>query len=120
MSDIGRAITVRGTISADGEVYIDGAVTGSVQVRQGTLTIGEPARLEADVHGIRILVRGAVQGSIVATERIELAATAHVTGSLSAPQVVLIDGATFNGGIDMAQRTVAAKLAAYHDKMNAS
>ena len=119
MSDIGRALSVRGTLTADGEVHIDGAVHGSVQVREGTLTIGEPARLEADVHGTRVLVRGTVKGSIVATERIEIAPTARVTGSLSAPQVVLADGATFNGGIDMAQRTVQARLAAYHDRMKA-
>jgi cytoskeletal protein CcmA (bactofilin family) len=75
--------------------------------------VGEHANVKADIRGTRVLVRGRVEGSIVATQRIELAPGCDVTGSLSANQVVLIDGARFNGRIDMDQRTIAARLAQY-------
>ena len=118
MNAVGASIAVAGTLTASEDLRLDGRVTGTICVKDATLTIGPDARIEADVHGTRVVVLGAVHGSIVATERIELAATATVTGSLSAAQVVLSHGAQFDGAIDMARRTAALKVAAYHDKMN--
>jgi cytoskeletal protein CcmA (bactofilin family) len=80
-------------------------------VKDAVLTIGEQAQLRADVRGTRVLVKGHVKGSIVASERIELAPSAAVEGSLSANRVVLSDGTHFNGRIDMDQRTIAARIA---------
>ena len=90
---------------------IEGRVGGQIMMRNGTLTIGREARVEADVRGARVQVLGAIQGNIAATERIELAPTAAVVGDLSADRVVLFEGATFNGRIDMDKRTIAAKVA---------
>ena len=54
-----------------------------------------------------------MQGSISAGQRIELTPSAVVTGDLSATQVVIADGAQFNGRVDMGRRTIAAKVAQY-------
>ena len=62
------------------------------------LTIGEQAQLRADVRGARVLVKGHLKGSIVASERIELAPSAAVEGSLSANRVVLADGTNSTAG----------------------
>lgn len=117
MIGLGPAIAVNGSLLAVEDVEIGGTITGTIEVQEATLTVGDTARVRADIRGARVVVHGEVYGAIVASERIELAVTAQVRGSLSAPSVVLADGATFNGGIDMAGRTVSAKLAAYHDKM---
>ena len=63
------------------------------------------------VRGARVLVLGELKGAIVASERIDLAPGATVEGSLSSNRVVLSDGTTFNGRIDMHQRTIAARVA---------
>jgi cytoskeletal protein CcmA (bactofilin family) len=60
-----------------------------------------------------VIVFGSVKGNITAGERIELAATARVTGDLSCDVVVLTDGAWFHGHIDMNRRTIAARVAHY-------
>jgi len=76
---------------------------------------GPPARessTEANLHGIRITVYGKVKGDIVASERLELTDTAVVTGMISCPSLVVRDGATFNGVIDMAAKKKAAPPAA--------
>ena len=75
------------------------------------LTIAPQAQLRADVRGARVLVFGKIKGAIVASERIDLAASATVEGSLSSNHVVLAEGTTFNGRIDMDQRTIAARVA---------
>jgi cytoskeletal protein CcmA (bactofilin family) len=111
MTRIGPSLVISGEFESDEDVRIDGCVRGHVHVRGGALTIGETASVEADIRGVRVLVHGILTGNITATERIEIQHAATVRGSLSANQVVLADGACFNGGIDMHQRTIAAKVA---------
>lgn len=113
MTTIGATLVITGEVSSDEDLTVHGQVNGPLMVRTGTLTIGEQARLEGDIRGMRVAVHGAVQGAIAASERIELHPTAVVAGSLSANQVVIADAATFNGRIDMDRRTIAAKVAQF-------
>jgi cytoskeletal protein CcmA (bactofilin family) len=111
VTTIGPSIVISGELTSGEDITIQGRVNGHLMVKDAELTIGEQARLRADVKGTRVMVRGQLKGSIVASERIELAPGAAVEGSLSANQVVLADGTTFNGSIDMDQRTIAARIA---------
>ena len=113
MTTIGSSLVITGELSSDEDLTIDGRVEGPVSVRAGTLTVGQRARLKSDIRGARVVVLGAVDGAIAATERIELHPSAVVSGSLSANRVVIADAAIFNGRIDMDQRTIAAKVAQY-------
>ena len=113
MTHLGRSLVLTGELTCDEDIAIDGQVHGHVSVRGATLTIGEHARVDAEVRGVRVQVRGRVTGSISASERIELHASAEVEGNLSANQVVIADGARFGGSIDMDQRTIAAKVAQF-------
>jgi cytoskeletal protein CcmA (bactofilin family) len=113
MTTIGRSVLITGELTSAEDLIVEGRIKGHVLVRDATLTVGETGRIDADIRGARVVVKGRVQGSIAATARIELTATASVTGSLSANHVVLADGATFNGRVDMDQRTIAAKIAQY-------
>jgi cytoskeletal protein CcmA (bactofilin family) len=113
MTTIASAVYISGEISSDEDLVIEGRVVGQIVMRNAAVTIGRQAHVEADVRGVRVHVLGTVRGSIAATERIELTTTASVTGSLSANQVVVHEGAAFTGRIDMDKRTIAAKIAQY-------
>jgi cytoskeletal protein CcmA (bactofilin family) len=102
VTTLGPTIVVSGELTSGEDITVQGRVNGQVMVKDAVLTIGEQAR---------VLVKGHVKGSIVASERIELAPSAAVEGSLSANRVVLSDGTHFNGRIDMDQRTIAARIA---------
>jgi len=113
MTTIGRSLVITGEVTSQEDVLIEGRVNGQVLLRDATVTVGEESHLEADVRAARVVIRGSVHGSISASERIELGATAKVEGSLSANRVVITDGAQFNGGIDMDRRTIASKVAQF-------
>lgn len=113
MTSIGATIVIKGEVSSDEDVSVDGRIDGQLVVRDAALTIGERAQIQADIRGARIVVHGLVSGAISASERIELTPSATVNGSLSANRVVVADGAQFNGRIDMDQRTIAARVAQY-------
>ena len=120
MSDhtrIGHSLVITGELECSEDLLIEGRVNGHLVVRDAQLTITSTGAVEAQIHGTRVLVEGQVKGGITATERIELGSKSQVEGSLSADRVVMWDGARFDGGIDMRQRTIAAKMAQYRNGM---
>ena len=67
----------------------------------GDLRIGTHARLEASVHAKSVTIEGKVNGDISADDRVELVTSAVVDGNLKAPKIVVAEGATFRGSVDM-------------------
>jgi cytoskeletal protein CcmA (bactofilin family) len=110
---IGHSITINGEVSSDETLRVDGNVRGQIHMREAELTIGQSARVEAEVRGTRVLVLGTVRGNIAASSRVELGVSANVTGDISADTVVLAEGARFQGRVDMDRRTIAARVAQY-------
>lgn len=113
MTHIGPSVVFDGNLTCDEDITIECRLTGDLHVRDAALIVGKPARLESSIRAARVTVYGTVLGTISAGERIELTASAVVTGDLSATQVVIADGAQFHGRIDMGRRTIAAKVAQY-------
>ena len=119
MTNIGPGIVINGELSSEEDLRVDGHVKGQIVLRDAELTIGQAARIEADVRSVRVLVLGTVIGNIAASERIELGAASSVNGNLSANKVVIVEGARFNGSVDMDKRTIAAKVAAFKAEQTA-
>jgi cytoskeletal protein CcmA (bactofilin family) len=117
---IGRTLVISGELECSEDLLIEGRVNGHVVVRDAQLTITPSGTVDAQVHGTRVLVEGQLKGGITASERIELGSKSRVEGSLSADRVVIWDGARFDGGIDMRQRTIAAKMAQYRNGAGAT
>ena len=113
MTRIGPSLVIFGEFESTEDTVIEGRVEGHVLVKDALLTITSRGAVKADIHGVRVVVQGQLKGSISATERIELTASARVEGALSANQVVMIEGARFDGGIDMRRRTIESKMAQY-------
>ena len=112
MTTLGPSLTFVGEITCQEDITIHGKVKGQITMTQGNLVVAPTGSTEANLHGIRITVHGKVKGDIVASERLELTDTAVVTGMISAPSLVVRDGATFDGVIDMAAKKKAATPAA--------
>jgi cytoskeletal protein CcmA (bactofilin family) len=114
MTHISKSIVFDGELTSNEDLQFDGTLKGHLHLHDAVLTIGETATVEADIRAKHVVVQGTVQGSIAAGDRIELTATAKVTGSLTAERVVIAEGARFNGGVDMGRRTIATKMAQYN------
>ena len=113
MTRIGPSFIISGELLSSEDTIIEGRVDGQVQIKGAPLTITSRGRVRADVRAVRVLVEGQLKGSVSASERIELTASAQVEGALSANQVIIIEGARFDGGIDMQRRTIESKMAQY-------
>ena len=98
---IGRSITIKGEVSGDEDLLIQGRVDGSVNLKQQTVTVGREGRVKANITGRVVTVEGEVEGNLKAEEQVILRSSAKVLGDITAPRVVLEDGGTFRGGIQM-------------------
>jgi cytoskeletal protein CcmA (bactofilin family) len=92
--DEGSAI--EGTYTCSGMVMLDSKFRGEIRATD-TLVIAEHAVVHATVQAAILVVHGEVVGSVTASERIELRATARVTGDIEAPVVVMEEGAVHDG-----------------------
>jgi cytoskeletal protein CcmA (bactofilin family) len=98
---IGRSITIRGDVTGDEDLLIQGRVDGSVSLREHAITVGPDGVVKASIVGRVVSIEGRVEGNVSADEQIVLRASATVQGDISAPRVVLEDGAKFRGGVEM-------------------
>jgi len=98
---IGRSISIKGDVTGDEDLMIQGQVDGSVDLKKNALTIGGDGRVKANLQARVITVEGEVEGDLKAKEQVILRSSAQVQGDLTAPRVVLEDGATFRGLVDM-------------------
>ena len=97
---IGGSILVKGDVVSTEDLVIDGQVTGTIELGDHGLTIGQSASVVADLAAKTVTISGQVKGNVISTGRVELKSTARVEGDISAPNLVMEDGANLSGKVD--------------------
>ncbi|MFM8755409.1 MAG: polymer-forming cytoskeletal protein [Phenylobacterium sp.] len=106
---LAQNLSVEGSIQSDSEVQIDGLVKGDVRVEK--LAVGETGRIEGQVTAETVEVRGRITGGIVA-KQVRLYASAGVEGDITAEQLAIEPGASFEGRSIKLQRPKPAAISA--------
>ncbi len=94
--------SMQGTIAFKDPVNlrINGSFEGKLDAR-GNLTIGENAKVRANIHGDRIVIAGKVKGDVIATQNVSLIAPAIVEGNITTPRLSITEGAILEGQVAM-------------------
>lgn len=100
----GESLRIKGHIVAQEDLHFHGQIEGTISVPEHTLTVGPQARLDADVHARAVVVAGRLSGSVSALERFELQAQGTLEGTLEAPRVQIVDGASLQAKVEMPPR----------------
>ena len=110
-SGIGKSIRVKGEVSAREPFLVAGHVEGTVNVDGHPLTVAEGATVAATVMAETVVIQGAVTGATLASGKIAVQSTAKVEGELSAPTIVVAEGALIQAKVQTTQRTAKLKVA---------
>jgi cytoskeletal protein CcmA (bactofilin family) len=105
--NIGQSVQIKGELTGNEDLTIEGMVDGKILVKDHNLTIGTNGRIKAEVHAKTVIVVGQVNGNITADDKVEIAPSGSVEGDLRAPRVAIADGARFKGSIDMERKQPA-------------
>jgi cytoskeletal protein CcmA (bactofilin family) len=98
---LGASLHIKGEITGNEDLQIDGSVEGLVQLEDRKLTVGASARVTADLIAREILVYGNVKGNLRARDRIEIKKDGSVVGDLTTARIMIEDGAYFKGSIEI-------------------
>jgi cytoskeletal protein CcmA (bactofilin family) len=98
---IGASLEIKGRISAEEDLQIDGKVEGPVSVRGHRLTVGRSGQLNAEVSARELVVFGKVSGNVNATDRVEIKKDGAVVGDIQTARISIEDGAIFKGRIEI-------------------
>lgn len=115
---IPSAAVILGGVEAAEDLIVEGQVTGHITVPDHHLAITSSAVIAARIIARSVTISGAVEGNILARERIELLPGASVRGHLTTPALLLMDGARLTGSVDP-ERTEAALLVAKYRQRRA-
>ena len=97
---LGPSMHVKGEISGNEDLVIEGSVEGLVQLGEGKLTVGASAKVTAGISAREVVVHGTVTGKLQVKDRIEIKKDASVNGDLTTASIVIEDGAYFRGSVD--------------------
>jgi cytoskeletal protein CcmA (bactofilin family) len=89
-------VTFDGRLESDKPLMVKGRISGKV-VSKSDFYVDEKAVVEADIEAVNVSVRGVVRGDIVASNRVELAASSVLEGDVTAPEVTMETGCRFTG-----------------------
>jgi len=117
---IGPSITIKGDVTGEEDLVIQGRVEGKVDLAQHHVTVGANGRIRANIFGHSVTVEGSVEGDVHGEEQIVIRKSGTVRGNLVAPRVTIEDGATFQGSIDMERKAQPRPLAAAPSTMTAA
>lgn len=97
---IAHSVRIEGTLAGSGEITVNGKVKGAIE-GSGSIHVAARGEVTASIHGRSVKVTGVVNGNITADERIELEPASRVDGDITAPRILIKDGATFVGQVNM-------------------
>jgi cytoskeletal protein CcmA (bactofilin family) len=100
---IGAKTVVKGEVTGDEDVLVEGVVEGQVRIARD-LRVGIGGTVRAKVEAQAVVVAGELIGDCVAKGRIEIQPTGKLTGNIKAPRLIIAEGATFRGSSDMSGR----------------
>jgi len=89
-------VEIKGTLKFSGELTFDGKLDGDI-MSDGSLQLGDNAVIKGNLNVNSVIVRGKVNGNIVAKEKIELKSKTEMFGDIRAPRLVIEEGVTFVG-----------------------
>src|ERR1044072_2104553 len=99
---IGESILISGKLTGDEDLTVRGRVEGELTLSK-TLIVETTGVVKANVAVKNAIISGVVVGNINATESVELTREGRMVGDIHSPRVIIVDGASFRGRVDMGE-----------------
>jgi cytoskeletal protein CcmA (bactofilin family) len=106
---IGKSVVIRGELSGNEDLFIDGDVEGTVSLPESRLTVGPNAQVRADINAREVVVFGHLTGNVKATGRVDLRQSALVKGDILAGRLSIEESAVLTGRVELKAAPEGAK-----------
>jgi cytoskeletal protein CcmA (bactofilin family) len=107
-ASIGQGIRIKGEVSGTEDLFVDGFVEGKLNLAADCcLTIGPNGNIKADLIAREIIVRGKVEGKVIARDRLQIGSTGEINGEVQTGRLAIEDGATLRGKVEAGRMEVS-------------
>jgi len=103
----GKNLKITGNVSGEGNMIILGSFEGEFNLK-GQLKVAQGAKVKGNFNATSIAINGDVEGDLTATEKIHMDNTARINGRIVTPKISILDGAVFDGEMQMGKRSAQA------------
>lgn len=100
---MGAETFFEGKLTYTGAVRLDGRFKGVIR-SDDTLIVGETGRIEGELHVGITIIQGEMVGNVYGKERVELHHPGRMIGNITAPVVIMDEGAVFEGNCKMKKK----------------
>jgi cytoskeletal protein CcmA (bactofilin family) len=107
---VGRLLVVKGELSGNEALLVDGEVEGPITLHGQRVTVGPNGRIRGNIEAGHVILQGRVEGNIQASDRVELFRSASFTGDLSTARISIEEGALFKGKLDIKKPETALMI----------
>jgi len=108
---IGKSVTIRGELSANEDLHLDGDMEGTITLAENALTLGPNARILANVRAKDIVVYGNIKGDLHASGKVEIRGSASVDGDIYSRRLSIEENATIRGRVSLGPGEPAREMA---------
>ena len=108
LSFLGPSLEIKGKISGEEDLQIDGKVEGPIALQGQKLIAGRSAQLHSEIAAREVIVYGKVQGNLRAQDRVEIKKDGSVLGDITTSRISIEDGAYFKGRIEIERSKAVA------------
>ena len=113
---IGQSIHIKGELTGNEDLTIEGKVEGNIDLKDHHLIIGQGGNIKANLNAKKVTIIGEVLGNVNAEENVEIKETGKLRGDITAPRVAIADGAFFKGSVDMERKPGHSKEKALREE----
>ncbi len=99
----GSSLFLKGELSGDEDLVIEGHFKGKINLGNNNILIGEGGKVEADIQAKNITINGNVRGNIYASGRVLISKVGQLKGDIHSSTISIMDGARFKGSVKMGQ-----------------
>lgn len=106
---VGAGLRIKGELLGNEDLVVEGTVEGPIHLADHRLTVGLSGKVSSDVVAREIVVHGSIKGNLRATQRVEIKKDGSVVGDLTTACILIEDGASVRGSIEIDPDTAATE-----------
>jgi cytoskeletal protein CcmA (bactofilin family) len=101
ITSIGKCVVIKGELTGEEDLIIEGRVEGKIVLKDHQLVIGPHGAINGEIRAKNIAVIGEVVGNIFVGDLVEIRARGSVVGDIESSRISVADGAHFKGSVDL-------------------
>ena len=99
--NIGKSVSIKGELTGDEDLTIEGQVEGKIELQDHNLVIGPNGRIKGQINAKNVVVIGKVVGNISAADLVDVKRLGSVVGDIKSARISIAESAYFKGSVDL-------------------